>query len=524
MALTRITSENIAPGTVEAVIASNNSFIEEKILPFDLAIAPEVLEINVAAPGAGNDIEWLWTWTQSTLPYARINITNSPQLSVPLYRQGTYQINNFANEMTGEMDQRHGLFLKWIDGAGLDNLVVWANNAGNTVHSHPNINGGANTTVQRINVSVPNTVNLPVLVSPSPTYNVSFVTTGAYTFSGAGVGNNRNIGPIYRGSTVTFNLDASLANHPFYLTTDNGTNFVSNAYFGEYTTGVTGSRNNGSSGQETLVFQVPNTAPSVLYYQCGVHSSMRGAITIRNLEVETNANGNPVLYFQHHKEGHKTPVEIRPIPSLVNQMCIVYDQTAGKFVPQDMATYVENTPSFKKKIQEVAGTATFIAPDGIPVVASVTIVEDASYLPLVGNKEGDISYSEDTDSIFIWNGSAWKNTKTSLPTNVAKRFLTLNVSGNLTIPFTGVSRAYPTANIQISSVYASLGNPSSSNLVFVAKKNGESVGTFTIPANSNRLSSTNTNISLTANDYLTVDISAGANASHLKVDFEFTYL
>ena len=60
-------------------------------LDFDLTIAPEVLEIQVDAPGAGQDTDWLWTWEQSTLPYARRTITNSPEVNVPLYRDGTYK-------------------------------------------------------------------------------------------------------------------------------------------------------------------------------------------------------------------------------------------------------------------------------------------------------------------------------------------------------------------------------------------------------------------------------------------------
>ena len=96
---------------------SNNSihlgdtiFTANSVLPFNLTISPEVLTINADAPFAGNDIKWLFSWQQSTLPYARTTIVNQEQASVPLYKQGTYQVNNFANEMHGSMDQRHLLF------------------------------------------------------------------------------------------------------------------------------------------------------------------------------------------------------------------------------------------------------------------------------------------------------------------------------------------------------------------------------------------------------------------------------
>jgi len=578
------------------VIISNNlgNVTAADFLPFDLAIAPEVLTIQIAAPEAGNDIHWLWTWESSTLPYARTKITNQQQISVPLYKQGTYQLNNFANEQTGNMTQRHMARLKWIDGAGLDNLVSWAIDAGNVVHSHPDINGGANTTVQRLNISVPANITLPTLVAPNVTYDVSHANTDTFTIGNMGVGENRNLGPVYRGGTYTFNLASSLSNHPFYITTDNGTGFVANTYVGEYTTGVTGSRNDGSTGKTTLTFVVPSNAPDTLYYQSATNVNMRGAITIKDLAVETNINGNYVLYLQHMKEGHKTPIEIRPIPSLVNQMCLVYDQTTSQFVPQDLATYVENTPSFKNKIREVAGTATLIAPNGVAVVPTVMVVEDVSYLPLVDNKNGDIAFDSYTDTMYVWDTNAWKSTKpnsisassitgtvatatsagtvtanaqpniTSLGT-LANLTVTGNVNlgnianvkisggtanyviktdgtGNLswaaqsggTTTYTktylskgavaeaiGTLRFYIHAASTLTQINTYLGTAGLTQTVAVVKKNGTSINTITIPANTLSLNQTGLSISLSAGDYLTVDITQGSTATDLYINFVY---
>jgi hypothetical protein len=496
----------------------NSTFSAANIFPFNLTIAPEVLTIQVAAPDAGDDTTWFWSWETSTLPYARTAITNSPQTSVPMYQQGIYTVNNFAGAVTyGNMTQTHGGKFKWIDGAGTQNLVSWAVDNGNVSVTNANINGGVATTVKRTTVTVPSTVTPPTLVQPSGgTYNVSFVSSGFYTIAGDAEGNNKGIGPLYRGSTYTFNLAASLASHPFYLTTDNGTSFVSGQYVGEYTTGVTGSRNNGSTGQTTLTFTVPNNAPDTLYYQCGVHSMMRGTITVKSLAVETNINGNYVIYFQHSHEGHKTPVEIRPIPSLVNQMCVVYDASVNKFVPQDLATYVENTPSFKNKIREVAGTATLVAGNDVVVVPTIAIVEDASYLPLVNNRTGDISFAEDTQSLYIWDGTAWKT-----KTNTVKKYITLNQSGTVTVPTTGTARLYPPSSLTISNVYASLSTTSSSTFTFQLLKNGSVVGTYNISASTNKMTTTAASISLLTTDYLTVNVTAGAGASDLKIDLEY---
>lgn len=373
--------------------------------PHDLTIAPEVLGIQTSVTGPGQDMEWLWTWTTSSLPYSRVTITTQAQTSVPLYRQGTYQVDNFAGvETHSGMTQTHSLYLKWIEGAGTANLVPWVTyqNSGVT-SSHPSINDGDPTQVQRLIINVPSNLTVPSsLTAPNISYNVS-TTTGAFVFSGNAHGNNPNVGPFYRGGTYTFNL-SNATGHPFYLTEDSGAGFVAGQYVDEWTSGVTNSR--AESGSVTFV--VPQNAPDVLYYQCGNHANMRGTIRIKDLAVEVNNNGNPIVYFQHTQDNHVTPVELRPIPSLVNQMCVVYDAATGKFVPQDLATYIERTPSFKNKIQEVAGTATLINPDGTTTVSSVTIYPYANYLPLLGNIDGDVAYTEDTSSLYIWNATEWQ--------------------------------------------------------------------------------------------------------------------
>ena len=410
-----VTTEKIAPGAVQLADIPDGEITMAKLSQVDLSIAPEVLEIQVAAPAAGQNTAWLWTWLTSSLPYARRTITNSPEVSVPLYKQGTYTVNNYAAyELFGSMTQTHSLYLKWIDGAGTDNLVSWATSTGPVSDSHPDINSGNPTDVQRINISVPSTITIPTLTAPSVSYTVTNNGVGAYTFSGSASGDNPNIGPIYRGGTYTFNVNA--VGHPFYLTTDNGTNFAAGTYFGEYTTGVTGSR----SDNGTVTIVVPADAPDTLYYQCGNHGAMRGAITVKDLAVETNINGNYVVYFQHTQEGHKTPVELRPIPALVNQMCLVFDATSGKFVPQDLATYVENTPSFENKIREVAGTAELVVEDGSAVIAKVNVYDDSTYLPLVGNNPGDQAFATDTDILYIWDGSAWQQAGASNTDDLAE--------------------------------------------------------------------------------------------------------
>lgn len=391
---------NATRGTWDVAQVIGATSIDD-LADINLTVQPENIALNVDSVGAGHSPDWLWTWAQSTLPFSRIAITNATQQSVPVYQQGTYQINNFANTLHGDLSQTHSFKLKWIEGDGDANLIDWVTYT-TVTHSHPDINGGADTLVQRLSFTVPETITLPTLTAPNVTYTVGNVEAGSYDFSGSQMGSNPDLGPMYRGGTYTFNIDAT--GHPFYLTTDNGTGFESGSYVGEWTDGVTGSRT--ESG--TLTFTVPATAPDVLYYQCGNHGNMRGSITIKNLEVETNENGNYVIYGQHSQEGHAQAMEIRPLPELASQMCIVYDKTLNQWMPQDLATYVENTPSFENKIKEVAGTATLVAPDGTSLVASVDIYSTDSYLPQVGNTNGDIAFVEDTQELKIWKtGTGW---------------------------------------------------------------------------------------------------------------------
>lgn len=376
----------------------------------NLTIAPEVLSIQVTANAAGQDVPWLWTWETSSLPYARRKITNEFQQQVPLYKKGTYQIDNFVGYHThGGVTQPHEIQLKWVEGAGEDNLITGWVTYGSVNTSHPDINDGQVTQVQRLSVNVPETITPPTLNYPSIEYTLG-AANGKYVFSGSASGSSPNIGPFYRGGTYTFNV--TVDQHPLYITTDNGSNWAVGAYVGEYLDGVTGSRATGSVATPgVLTFTVPMDAPDLLYYACGLHSTMTGEIEVKDLEVEVNNNGNYVVYAQHDQEGMATPIELRPIPSLVNQMCLVYDQTTNKFVPQDLATYVENTPSFENKIREVAGTAELVVEDGSAVIAKVNVYEDNTYLPLGNNNVGDQAFATDVNTLFVWDGTTWETTK-----------------------------------------------------------------------------------------------------------------
>ena len=80
--------------------------------------------------------------------------------------------------------------------------------------------------------------------------------------------------PLYlaRGQSYSFAVSTT-GSHPFYIKTANSTG-TANAY-------VSGSlSDNAVTTSETVTFDVPQDAPDLLFYNCGVHASMAGAIDI----------------------------------------------------------------------------------------------------------------------------------------------------------------------------------------------------------------------------------------------------
>lgn len=468
---------------------------------------PEVLTINTHAPEAGQDIDWFWHWEASLL-YSRESIFNIVQEDITLYRRGTYTFVNFATMQMGEMTQAHGGFIKKIDGAGQQNNL---DGTSVTVENRLNPFTGQ---VQEATVTtwvIPDDFTASNLTLTQPSgiaYNVRHA-PGAYEFwagdgrmHGPADGTNPSIGPLYRGSTYTFHIDA--AGHPFYFTTDDGTNHGANAYVGEYTSGVTGSRTD--VGQ--ITFTVPNDAPDTLFYQCGLHQVMRGQITIRDLEVPESVDPitgevTTTLVFQHGQEGMKSNLLIKdPVP-VPDTACIMFD--GEKFTVDDMKSYYQRSASFRDFLINDIANSGFIKGDDngtISATGNITTTKVTATSYIVGDKE-----LTPTD-----NSIAIDGVELTLGTSMER--ITLNQPGELQLT-SGTHRWYAETNITVDKIVVRVDiAPEDGDVGVVLNKTGTNTGlNLTIADGENKKTITPTNLTLTEDDYFTVDVtSVGSTA------------
>ncbi len=143
---------------------------------------------------------------------------------------------------------------------------------------------------------------------------------------------------------------------------------------------------------------------------------------------------------------------------------------------------------------------------------------------IASTPSGDISFVTSSGTVDLNSNavSFLSNVSSQGSGFVRPRFISLVQSGNITVPFTGVARFYPTANIIINNVYASIGTlPTTGGFNFTLLKNGSIVGTYNIDEGSYRLGATEVSISVTNNDYLTLNVTSGAGATDLRVDLEY---
>jgi len=474
----------------------------------DVSLVPENMELVVNANEGGGGMNWFWTWGE-TLLYGRGSITNSSaETEVPLYREGTYTFVNFAYTQYGDMTQAHAGYLKSVLGAGTDNLITGVTS---TTEDRFNSVAGGNTQVQKHVWTIPSDFSASdiTLVAPSISMNVSVV-SGAYNID---LTHGTDIEAVYRGGTYTFNLDVT--GHPFYLTTDDGTNWTQGGYAGEYTNGVSGSR----TEVGTLTFTVPNDAPDTLYYQCANHSGMKGTIHVKDLEVDVlgDADNSIRIYFQHTQFGHKTSFLIKDKPAIPTTACLMYDGT--KFVPTHMNDYLNSHAEVETKIGQIAQTSVTSVDynnlTNLPTLSTVATSNDFNDLTNKPSVPTDINQLSDGSGLLTGGG-------------VGLGVVSLVQEGELLVTI-GTKRWYAPRNIVVNKIIARVDTAASGSSINITinKVSGGTTTTKTmsIAAGSTKQEDTNPSFSLNADDYMTLDITqvgSGTAGENLRVTFTYS--
>lgn len=220
---------------------------------------------------------------------------------------------------------------------------------------------------------------------------------------------------------------------------------------------------------------------------------------------------------------------------------------AGNIVPDANVTYNLGSPTNSFKDLYLSGNTIFFggatlktdSTTGAVTIVPAPTVAEPNPTGLVITTDGNLAVVSTTGgnvtsgdiSNAVANSANYASTDyvdnaINVLSNTAPQYgtITLAQPGNITTPFTGVSRFYPTSNLTITNVFASLGTASSGNLGFMLKKNGSNVGTFTVTGNTFRMSDTSANISVSTTDYLTLDVTSGADATDLRVDLKYKLL
>ena len=476
----------------------------------DVSLIPENMELIVNANEGGGGTNWFWTWGE-TLLYGRGSVTNSSaETEVPLYREGTYTFVNFAYTQYGDMTQAHAGYLKSVLGAGTDNIIPGVTS---TTEDRFNSVTGGNTQVQKHIWTIPSDFSASdiTLAAPSISMNVS-INSGAYDID---IVHGTDIEAVYRGGTYTFNLNVT--GHPFYLTTDDGTNWTQGGYVGEYTNGVTGSR----TEVGTLTFTVPADAPDTLYYQCANHQGMKGVITIKDLEVDVlnDADNSIRVYFQHTQFGHKTSFLIKDKPAIPTTACLMFD--GNKFVPTHMNDYIDGASEVINKIATIAQEN---------VSGFSGNYNDLTNQPTLANIASSGSYNDLSDSPTIPTDINELSDGSGLLTGggVGLGVVSLVQEGTLAIT-TGAKRWYAPRNIVVNKIIARVDTASAgaSINITINKVSGGTTTTKTmsIAAGAVKSEDTSPNLSLSADDYLTVDITqigSGDAGENLRLTFTYS--
>ena len=176
------------------------------------------------------------------------------------------QSNVVADSSTDTLTLTAGNGISITTNASTDTITITNTSAG--VSAFTGLSDAAGLTVDKF--------YLPAITM----LTVSNLGASAYRFDQYGSTNNPTI-TVINATTIAFNLTAT--GHPFQIQDNTGANYNTGLYHVS-TAGVvtTGSAAQGKDSG-TLYWKIPDSISGTYRYQCSVHGSMIGSITIKNL-------------------------------------------------------------------------------------------------------------------------------------------------------------------------------------------------------------------------------------------------
>ena len=225
-------------------------------------------------------------------------------------------------------------------------------------------------------------------------YDVTADGSSAYVFNGTG--SNPTI-ELIRGTTYTFNIDAT--GHPFWVKTTQ-------------TTGTGDSYDEGVSdnGIETgtITWDVSETAPSILYYNCQYHSSMVGTFNI----IDGPFVGDPITSESYD------PIISESYDPIISES---YDTEISQSLIVITSSNVIGT------VVEV--TSSFLIPSSS--ISSSIVPTTASFVDLSGNNNS--GYFVNDPLFFTQNGGYFQFNGSSNTVIVPHNTSSLNFTNNVTV-------------------------------------------------------------------------------------------
>ena len=241
-----------------------------------------------------------------------------------------------------------------------------------------NVSGGISN-VNTVSTNISNVNSLASVLTGSTTYTITVANVGGSNIFLVDGVNNPTLA-LVRGNTYVFDQsDNSNSNHPLAFKDGSGNS---------YTSGVTVTGTAGSAGAK-VTFAVPSDAPSSLRYYCTVHG---------------NAMGNTITASS-------------------NNLSVVAGSISNVNLTGGSITNVNNVGGSIANVNTVASN-----------LSSINDFADkyriGSSDPTSNNDEGDLFYNTTSDTLKIYNGSAWEAGVTA-----GSGFLALTggqLTGNLT--------------------------------------------------------------------------------------------